>query len=412
MAGMTRTIALTEYETRHLPAATITEAQGRRLWERFGAQIDVAFPSPRNGRQWALTSRGWIGFVALDRQLQLELQPRVPLRRWLSWMALSEDFDRWRLPPGVIQAETLPGFYDRLVAWLANRVINRSRQGIYRTYRPDAASLPYVRGRLDVAAALTTASPLALPCRFQTQSADVADNQIVRWTLEQVARSGHAAPETLRRVRRAVRALSGISASRWTAAEVAGRVRDGRAYGRLNADYRPLHGLCALLLARAAPQIGEGDTPAAPFLIDGGALFERAVARWLQQTHRPVRDQETVTLSPDLRFIIDLVLYDRHGDALCVMDTKYKTPSAAPGAADVAQVVAYAEARGCRRAALIYPLPLSRPFQTRVGDIAVAALTFDMGRTPDDAGADFLQQLGQLLDQPGAALHRKRGRAT
>jgi 5-methylcytosine-specific restriction enzyme subunit McrC len=175
-------------------------------------------------------------------------------------------------------------------------------------------------------------------------------------------------------------------------------VRDGRAYGRLNGDYRPLHALCALLLARVAPSIGGGDAPAVPFLVDGGSLFERAVARWLRQAHRPVRDQEIVTLSATLRFIIDLVLHDEQGNALCVMDTKYKIPATAPSAADVAQVVAYAEARACRRAALIYPLPPSRPFRTRVGEITVAALTFDMGQTPNEAGAGFLEQLGHFLD--------------
>ena len=83
----------------------------------------------------------------------------------------------------------------------------------------------------------------------------------------------------------------------------------------------------------------------------------------------------------------------------CVLDTKYKIP-ASPAAADIAQVVAYAEAKHCRAAILIYPKPLPHPLDTRIGDIRVRSLTFATAGNLDAAGAAFLQEL-QLTGDDG-----------
>jgi hypothetical protein len=57
-------------------------------------------------------------------------------------------------------------------------------------------------------------------------------------------------------------------------------------------------------------------------------------------------------------------------EARCVMDTKYKA-ACAPSSDDLAQVVAYAEAKGCNEALLVYPSALFKPLGAGVGGIRV-----------------------------------------
>ena len=78
--------------------------------------------------------------------------------------------------------------------------------------------------------------------------------------------------------------------------------------------------------------------------------------------------------------------------ALCVVDTKYKAPES-PSTDDVAQVVAYAEAKGCTEAVLVYPVRLHRPLDASVGDIRVRTLTFPLDGDLDEGGEGLLESL-------------------
>jgi len=139
-----------------------------------------------------------------------------------------------------------------------------------------------------------------------------------------------------------------------------------------------------------------------PFLVDMARLFELFVAEWLKLHIQPlgrVRTQERVQIAADgsLPFSIDLVLYDSTG-VRCVLDTKYKI-SGNVSAADVEQVVAYAEAKGCRQAVLLYPTTLDRPLDARVGSIRVRSLTFALDGDLESAGRILLGNLIQLLTE-------------
>jgi 5-methylcytosine-specific restriction enzyme subunit McrC len=56
-------------------------------------------------------------------------------------------------------------------------------------------------------------------------------------------------------------------------------------------------------------------------------------------------------------------------------------------------MVAYAEAKGCQEAILIYPTYLAEPLNIKVGNIRVRSLTFSLARDLEQAGYDFLQDL-------------------
>lgn len=177
----------------------------------------------------------------------------------------------------------------------------------------------------------------------------------------------------------------------------------GRQYNRLNEDYRPLHALCRFFLEQSGASHEIGDRTTLPFLVDMARLYERFVAEWLK-AHREtvlqplgfdIKFQQRVYVGQGkaLYFDIDLVLQNMAtGAAKYVLDTKYKA-STTPVSSDIAQVVAYAEAKGCQEAILVYPTPLSEALDIRVGSIRVRSLIFSLAGDIEQAGYSFLQDL-------------------
>jgi 5-methylcytosine-specific restriction enzyme subunit McrC len=304
----------------------------------------------------------------------------------------------FRFLDGLVSSDSLAACYERLAHVLARRVLARARQGFHRAHRPREERLPYVRGRLDLARTLQRPWDARPQCRYETHTADIADNQILAWTLGRIARSGLCAPPLQATVRRAYRSLDGlVTPTPYDAAACADRL-----YNRLNEDYHALHALCRFFLEHSGPGHRVGERTMLPFLVHMARLYELFVAEWLRlhlAAARPgwslkAQEQVAVGAGDALHFRVDLVLYDAEGAARMVLDTKYKTPQA-PDAADVAQVVAYAQSRGCREAVLVYPQPLPRPLDARVGAVRVRTLSFALAGDLEQEGRAFLAALAE-----------------
>ena len=296
---------------------------------------------------------------------------------------------------GLVDCASLEEFYERLALILARRVLDRGRKGFYRTYVSEHDRLPYVRGQLDTRRLITRPWEIDLPCAFEEHTGDIAENQILAWTLQLIARSGLCTRRVLPTVRTAYRSIqSFVTPVQCSATDCIGRL-----YNRLNEDYEPLHGLCRFFLEHSGPHLESGDRAMLPFLIDMNRLFELFVAEWLA-AHLPkthflkAQEHVEITASGDLEFVVDLVLYDAEGDRpVCVLDTKYKRPTT-PAAGDVEQVVAYAVSKQCAEAALIYPTPLAKPIATCVGDrVTVRSLAFALDADLDETGAQLVAGL-------------------
>ena len=385
-----RVIELVEYTPRLLARDELTAAEGETLWRDYGRLVEVEFPTPVTGGRWRLTAGGHAGFLPLSEFLGFALRPRVETGNLFRMLEYAYRLDL-RTFDGSFDTASLEEFYERLANVLAKRVLERLRRGLYKAYVPRARRLPYVAGRMDVSR-LARAPWRADPyCRYQEHTADVEDNQLLAWTLGAISRSGLCTERVLPTVRRAYRELQGRVGAR----PFAPAACQGRLYGRLNEDYGPMHALCRFFLEHTGPAHQLGDTKMVPFVVRTPRLFELFVAEWLKAYLPPpwrVRAQERVGVGPRMTFSIDLVLYDGSGDARCVMDTKYK-PAGQPTTSDVFQAVAYAEAQGCRDAVLIYPRPLSEPFDEHVGGTRVRGLTFSVADDLDEAGRHFLQDL-------------------
>lgn len=392
-------INLIEYQPLHLPADALSTALGERLWreyDRESRQIRVEFPGPPTGGAWRLTALGWVGSVPLTRNLMLRILPKTPLRNLFQMWAYAYRLNSFQLPPGLADCASLEAFYAQLAHVLAQRVLDRARLGLHRTYVPHRQTLPYVRGQLDLRAVQRRPVQAVVPCRYTEHTADIADNQILAYTLGLIARSGRCDRQVQTSVRRAYRTLQRATTPRAFGPEAC----DGRVYSRLNADYQPLHALCRFFLEHSGPRHDTGDRRMLPFLVDMSSLFERFVAEWLR-AHVPapwqVQAQKRVTIGPDeaLHLDIDLVLRDGSGRVHSILDTKYKTPDK-PATADVSQVVTYAEATGCREAVLLYPAPLRRPLDVQIGAVRVRSLTFDLSTDLEAAGQALLPRLADF----------------
>ena len=394
------TIYLSEYLPRLFHRDAFPDDAANLLWPRYRTQVELEFPSPKTGGQWRLTSQGWVGYIPLTPNLRLALQPRIKLANLFRMLEYAYDTDI-EFPRGLVKASSLAEFYERLAKVLACRVLDRSRRGLYRTYVPESAKLPYIRGRLDVHDVMRRPWDVALTSHYEDHTADLEENQILLWTLWRVAHSGLCGEHAQQFVRRAYRGLQGMVSLEPHAA----RACVGRSYDRLNHDYAPMHALCGFFLDHSGPSHELGDRTMLPFLVNMEVLFERFVAVWFQR-HLPdglsVRAQENVQISEEgsVHFRIDLVLYDEvHDTVLAVLDTKYKLPKTI-SSADIAQVVAYAEAKGCHEAMLVYPVGITAP-AIRAGSIRVSAVTFALDGDLEAAGQAFLSRV--LNTRPGAS---------
>ncbi len=390
-----------EYRPTLLPREELDERAAEDLWRNHAGQVLVEFPSPKTDGAWRLTAQGWVGYIPLSPELGIALRPKVGLSNLFRMLEYAYRLESFRFLDDTYDSSSLTEFYERLARVLARRVLDRVRKGLYRTYVGREERLPHLRGRLDARRLAQSPWRTDLPCAYQDRTADVEDNRILAWTLFVVARSGFLTEPAAGLVRKAYHALQGTV----TSLPVSGETCSRRAYNRLNDDYRPLHALCRFFLDHAGPAHESGDRKMLPFLVDTARLYERFVAEWLR-AHLPVGlsmvAQEPVIVDAALRFNLDVVLYDSAtGSALCVLDTKYKAASA-PSAEDVEQVVAYAEAKGCREAVLVYPSALTKLLDARVGRIRVRTLTFSPSGELDHAGKAFVSTLLSSIAVPAA----------
>jgi 5-methylcytosine-specific restriction enzyme subunit McrC len=388
---------LAEYQPKLFSTEAIPQEIGELLWQSYRKHVNVEFPTVVTGHQWRFTAQGWVGYLPLSAAYGIRLQPKVKIENLFGMLEVAYHLKSFRFLQGETRCEVLEDFYERLASILARRILDRARKGCYRTYVSQSSQLSYLRGRMDVRYQVQRPWDTRVQCHYKEHTADIADNQILLWTLRHIARTGVGREEVRVQVRKAYHALQGgVSLAPHTAQDCVGRL-----YNRLNDDYQSLHALCRFFLEQSGPSHEMGDRKMLPFLVDMARLYELFVAEWLKTRQEKelyklkVKAQEIVYLGQNksLSFNIDLVLADRiTGQVHYVLDTKYKTPDL-PSAADIAQIIAYATVKGCSEAVLIYPEPLRSPVDFWAQGIHVRAVTFAIDGDLEQSGKAFLSDL-------------------
>jgi 5-methylcytosine-specific restriction enzyme subunit McrC len=383
-----------EYEPVRYQPGKMSDALGNALYHNFRNHVTVEFPTPKTDGMWEFTPLGWVGTIPVTDSLVVNLQPKAPLGNLFRMWEYAYRLKGFKFLDGIINCQSCVEFYQNLAGILANRVLDRTRQGLYRTYLGREDRLPYVSGRLDIRSMAFEPWRTDLRCAYEEHTADVEENQILCWTLSVIARSGLCDERILSKVRRAYRELIGCT----TPVTIYPKSCIGRLYNRLNDDYEPLHGLCRFFLEHRGPTHNLGDNAMMPFLMDMARLYELFVAEWLKQ-HLPeeyeLKAQHNVNFGSggELQFRIDVVILDRKTSTpLLILDTKYKVPDS-PSSSDIHEVRSYAEALGCTEAVLAYPIKLPNGMDVRAGNIRVRTLTFAVAEDLEEAGMEFLSTI-------------------
>ena len=389
---MTQPILLTEYQTATIPAERLSESEAKQLWEQFRPVFQLDPPSFKNNNRWVIVPQGWVGHIELSAGTQLVIQPKVPIGNLFAMLKQLYGLPSFNWLDGLTQTQTIAGFWDLLARELALRVLARIRQGIAKDYVDKHESLNVIRGRVDARSLAVHPNLPTIMCDYAEQTADLPKNQILAYTLKQVARSSVCSAETRKLVNRAWRQLP-VTLQPFTSDQVA-----SWDYSRLEQDYRPMHALCGLFLDGLEPthHPDEDGSPMLPFLVSMPHLYEKMVAQWLK-THLPegyaLREQERVKLdtSAERHVDIDLVIYDRNNRPIWVLDTKYKAGE--PTNDDIYQVTFYAREIGCDSAGLIYPVQPARPLSGKNQRVHYRSFTFGLERDVDVEGNAFLEAL-------------------
>jgi 5-methylcytosine-specific restriction enzyme subunit McrC len=289
------------------------------------------------------------------------------------------------------ECQTVDDFYSRLAAFLAHKILARTRQGLYRTYIPVNRHLSAIRGRIEMRETLKKPWNVKLKCHYDEHTADIEDNQILLWTLYVIGRSGLCSATVSSSIRKAYHVLNGLVSQR----SFQGKDCVNRSYNRLNQDYQIMHALCRFFLDNCGASHQVGNYTMFPFLVNMPNLYELFVAEWLKLNLPPdlsVRIQSKLNIG----FIIDLEIYEiQTGKTVYILDTKYKVPQNSSSSDDKIQVVAYAASKICSEAVLVYPKPLINPLNKPSGDsnIRVRSLTFSIDGDLEQAGKTFLNRL-------------------
>jgi 5-methylcytosine-specific restriction enzyme subunit McrC len=393
-------ITIEEEKESKIPRTDIDENLIVSLHRHHKERIDIAFPTLLNDYCYVLRSKGCVGQIPISDDTTLRIIPKVPISNIFGMLEYAYDLKSFQFLEGITDVESLADLFENLVSILAKRVLDRVRKGLYRSYLREEDSLDFQRGRILVMPSLRASlrgSP-RLECEYEEHTADLIDNRILVWTLNQLPRYGLKRDDVRQQVRQAYHALAG--------AVMVDRVepRDcmRRFYNRLNDDYKPMHGLCRFFIEHCGPALEIGACHFIPFVLNMPSLFESFVAEWLKE-HSPeglyITPQYQANLDEIGKFFfrIDLVLRDMITDrVLAVMDTKYKRDQK-PVEEDIKDIVAYAVRMRTNSGILIYPSTDTQPIDLKVGDVKVRSIVFDISRDPDQGGYAFLEKLKVLL---------------
>lgn len=398
---MRRIIELKEGEETRFPGASLADSEIIALKQSRKFEIEPA--SVFNEFTLGLRSRGCIGSIPIGDDLLIRVVPKVPIANLFGMLEVAYNLQSFRLFDGDVQVNTLDDIYERIVSILSRRVLDRVRKGLYRNYISEGDELPFVRGSIDLVAAVINLKRGVprVPCRYEEHTADVDENRLLYWTLHVVRRQYLKRHEVRNELDRARRALAGtIELKQFSPADCLKRL-----YHRLNEDYAPMHGLCRFVLEQTGPTIQSGDRTFLPFELDMPKLFEAFVAEWLRTadlTDLVVQPQHRAQLDANfqVQINIDVLLREKSSGApIAVLDTKYKLAER-PSQDDIYQISFYARELQVKRAMLVYPTLLAAPFRMIHGkDIRVESVPFDIGASLDKSGPQFINTLMAALQE-------------
>ncbi|MBA2776660.1 MAG: hypothetical protein H0U31_08020 [Chloroflexia bacterium] len=339
-----------------------------------------------------------VGVIRLPSGMQLEIQPKVPLRNLLWMLSYAYDVPHLMLDD-TVEITRFEQVIEIVADAFARMVEHRIDLGLYRNYIEEEANLPTVRGRIMIATDIQQNVVLRhrTYCRFTAYSWDLPENQVIRHVVHLLSGWGFSHRLTGRLLALDSQ-LDEVERVHFRAADV-----DRFVYNRQSLDYQPIHRLCQLFLEGASLSEEAGDRSFDGFLLDMNVLFERFITRALKdrlgapfrlddQVHIKLDRENRVQMRPDL-------VVSRDGTRVLVADCKYKRLHTGEHRHhDLYQLLAYCTAIELREGLLIYPrhlADLSTQISVRGVDVRLRAYSVDLGGST----GEVMMELDQLADR-------------
>lgn len=358
-------VLVREWERRQLPGLDLASL-GAEAASAALPRHQLRVRATRGGLE--VEARAHVGRVQLG-ELTVTIAPKLAADPLLALLRYTYDLPALGLRDDAAGYAEGSLLQDLLAEQLRREITRLLDHGLDRRYRPVAADLPLIRGRLDIGA-LARRMPLLraeLPCREHRRSADHPLHQALLGGLRLAARLVTHAPLRADLHRLAARLAAEVDERPLTRALLSAA---RRGIDRLSQRYRPALRLTGLLHRAAGLDLARspGDTAAPGFLFDMNRFFQALLLRFLRehlpdaavhserrapgvfawsQTHLA---RKTPSLRPDFTV--------RHGARTDILDAKYRDLSA--GALPrimLYQLALYAFSQGpSGRAAILYPV--------------------------------------------------------
>lgn len=376
-------IQLSEYQPKFLH---LSEADRAYIQTRFSGRLRLS-QQVLGDETWDVVDPGpHVGVLTLPSSRRVECRPKVDAANVFYMMAVAHELPR--LEEEIAEFDSFDELLEFVVDRFATLAEERIQAGLFRRYLDHEENLGVVRGRIMIAQDLQQNFALRhrIYCEFSELSWDIPENQVIRQVADQMLRWPFRR-ELQSRLYQIESTLAEVTASRHDAAVI-----DDFIYNRLNYEYRPVHQLCRLLLDAASFHEDAGDFEFQTFLVNMNDLFEKYVAKSLEeglplrfstraQADSHLDRHRLVNITPD-------VVVSQAGAPICILDTKYKRLDAGEFKNhDLYQVLSYCTALRTTQGMLVYPkhlVGLEQDSEVRNSDITIRQVTLDLGGSVDD----------------------------
>jgi 5-methylcytosine-specific restriction enzyme subunit McrC len=355
-----------------------------------GGAVDVIDPGPN------------VGVLMLPSGRRIECRPKVDAANIFYMMAVAHELPD--LEEELAEYDRFDDLLEFVVARFATLAEERIQQGLHRQYLEREENLGAVRGRILVAPDLRHNFALRhrTYCEFAELSWDIPENQVVRQVAYQMA-GWSFRPELRSRLTQ----IESVLAAEVSPTKFSASVVDSFVYSRLNYEYRPLHQLCRLLLDASSFHEEAGAFEFQTFLVDMNDLFERYVAKvldqWLTSGEFRVHAQwnDRLDVGRKVRIIPDIV-FSRSGVPILAMDTKYKRLEQGEFKNhDLYQMLSYCTALQLDKGVLVYPrhlMDIEQDVLVRNSSMVIREMTLDLSGGVTDlqlATTRFAARIGE-----------------
>jgi 5-methylcytosine-specific restriction enzyme subunit McrC len=77
-------------------------------------KISVDFPSPKTAGHLQIISQGWVGYIPINPQLAMRIQPGTDIGNLFTMLEYAYDLKGFEILQGLVQCDTLDDFYHNL----------------------------------------------------------------------------------------------------------------------------------------------------------------------------------------------------------------------------------------------------------------------------------------------------------